>query len=367
MKAAVCHESGKPLVIEEVELDPPRKRQVRVRLAAVSTCYCDLHMIRGHWGRPLPMVAGHEAAGVVEEVGEDVTQLTPGVPVVVSAIRSCGKCLDCVAGRSHLCAQQSFGDDENKLRDLRGAPLNRGAQTAAFAEQVVVDESQVVRVPDEMPLDRAALLGCTVITGVGAVVNTARVKPASSVVVIGAGAIGLNVVQGAALVGAHPIVAVDLDEDRLTLARTFGATHTLKTGHSDAAETDTAEAVAQLTAGGADYVFVTLGKPEAIEMGFRMLGRRGTEVVVGFAVGLKSASFPINALVAGEKKVMGSSMGSTRLSAGVPWLANLYLRGGLKLDQLISGRYPLERINDALEALERGAALRNVVQLQQLD
>ena len=358
MKAAVCHESGKPLVIEEVELDPPRKRQVRVRLAAVSTCYCDLHMIRGHWGRPLPMVAGHEAAGVVEEVGEDVTELNPGVPVVVSAIRSCGKCLDCVAGRPHLCARQSFAADENGLRTRQGAPLYRGAQTAAFAEQVVVDESQVVRIPEEMPLDRAALLGCTVITGVGAVVNTARVRPGNRVVVIGAGAIGLNAIQGAALVGAHPIIAVDLDDDRLTLARSFGATDTLNPGPVAAAET-----VAQLTAGGADYVFVTLGKPEAIELGLSMLGRRGTEVVVGFAIGLKSASFPINALVVGEKRVIGSSMGSTRLSAGVPWLADLYLRGGLKIDELISGRYPLEKINDALDALEGGVALRNVVQL----
>ncbi len=210
--------------------------------------------------------------------------------------------------------------------------------------------------PDEMPLDRAALLGCTVITGIGAVVNTAQVEPGSSVVVIGSGAIGLNVLQGAALAGAHPIVAIDPDQDRLALARSFGATHILNPGQGNVAEM-----VASLTVGGADYVFVTIGKPEAIEMGFGMLGRRGTEVVVGFAGGSTSASFPVNALVGGERRVIGSSMGSTRLAVGVPWLADLYLRGGLRLDELISGRYPLERINDALEALESGAALRNVV------
>jgi len=357
IQAAVCYEFGRPLVVDEILLDPPQQGEVKVRIAATAICHSDVHLIRGEWGGRPPVVAGHESAGIVEEVGRNVTLTRPGDRVVVSLLRSCGRCFYCTTGAPHQCEGRFALDRETRLHTRRGQPIGQGNRTGSFAEYVVVDQSQVVAVPDEMPLDRAALLACGVITGFGAVVNTARVRPSSSVVVIGVGGVGLNSVQGAALSGAQPIIAVDLLDNKLAAAMAFGATHTLNAMHQH----DLEYAVRELTSGrGADYCFVTVGSVEAVAQGFRLIGVGGMEVIVGIPAAGAEVSFPVHAIV-GERTVTGSAMGSTRLSVDVPRLVALYLQKRLKLDELITARYPLGQINEAIEAMEAGKALRNVI------
>jgi len=358
MKAAVCYEFGKPLVIEEIDILPPQKGEVKVRIAAAAICHSDVHLIRGEWGGRTPVVAGHEAAGIVEEIGENVTIATPGEHVVVSLLRSCGRCFYCTTGSPYMCEGEFALDTESRLRTKRGEPIRHGSRTAAFAEYVIVEQSQVVPVPHEIPLDQAALLACGVITGVGAVLNTATVELGSSVVVIGVGGVGLNAIQGAVLAGAYPIIAVDLLDKKLAAAKTFGATDTIHVAQMKYPE----RVVRELTAGrGADYVFVTVGSTTAVDMGFKMIGRQGTEVIVGIPQTGSKVSFPVSHFVGGERKVMGSSMGSSRLSVDVPRLVELYKRRRIKLDELITARYPIEQINEAIEIMEKGEALRNVI------
>ncbi len=361
MKAAVCYEFGQPLVVEEIELEAPQRGEVRVRIAATAICHSDIHLLKGDWGRTTPVVAGHEAAGVVAEVGEGVTLVRPGDRVVASLLRSCGRCYFCTSGSPHLCEGEYALATEHRLRTLLGDPIHQGIYTAAFAEQIVVDQSQLVPIPTEVPLNSAALLGCGVITGFGAVVNTARTPPHSSVVVIGVGGVGLNAVQGAVQSGAHPIIAIDLVDSKLAAALRFGATHTL-----NAASTTVADAVRDLTSGrGADFAFVTVGSAAAFEQGLSLTRRDGTLVVVGIPPSDATTVLPVATFVlstmGGPKRILGSFMGSTRLSVDVPKLVELYLQGGLKLDELITARYPLEEINEAIEAVERGEALRNVI------
>jgi NDMA-dependent alcohol dehydrogenase len=357
MKAAVCYGFGQPLLVEEVHLDPPRAGEVKVRLAATGICHSDVHLIRGEWGGDLPVVAGHEGAGIVEATGPGVTLIKPGDHVVVSLLRSCGRCFYCQTGAPHMCAGSFALDTQGRLRNKRGEPLRHGFRTATFAEYAIVDQSQVAPVPDDLPLDRAALLACGVITGLGAVVNTARVAPGSSVVVIGTGGVGLNAVQGAVLSGATPIIAVDRLDTKLLAAHAFGATHTI-----NAAERDAVAAVEELTSGhGAEYVFVTVGNTAAIAQGLHMIGKLGTLVIVGIPEQDATVPLTIDQLVNNGQHVVGSNMGSTRLSVDVPRLVDLYRHGRLKLDELITARYPLERINEAIEAMERGEALRNVI------
>ena len=357
MKAAVCYEFGKPLIVEEVDIDSPQKGEVKVRTAAVAICHSDVHQIRGEWGGNPPIVSGHEASGIVDEVGEGVTLVEPGDAVVVSSVRSCGRCFYCTIGSPYKCgAEFPLLDKKVRLRNRRGIPLQHGNRVAGFAEYILVDQSQVVLVPADMPLDRACLLACAVITGVGAVVNTAKVELGSSVVVIGTGGVGLNAVQGAALVSAYPIIAVDILDSKLTAARAFGATHTINGKREDAIEV-----VRELTSGrGADYVFVTVGSTTAVAQGFEMTRMQGTLVIVGVPRIGATVSLLVRPIVSG-RRIIGSPMGSTRLSVDVPRLVTLYQHGRLKLDELITARYPLERINEAIEALEKGKALRNVI------
>jgi S-(hydroxymethyl)glutathione dehydrogenase / alcohol dehydrogenase len=357
MKAAVCYAFGQPLVVEEVELDPPQAGEVHVRLVATGICHSDVHLIRGEWGGDLPLVAGHEGAGVVEAIGPEVTLTRPGDHVVVSLLRSCGRCFFCQTGTPHLCSGSFASDTQDRLHNTRGEPVRRGFRTATFAEYTVVDQSQVVPVPADLPLDQAALLACGVITGLGAVVNTARVPPGSSVIVIGTGGVGLNAIQGAVLAGANPIIAVDRLDTKLQAARAFGATHTVNGAHHDAVAV-----IAELTSGrGAEYVFVTVGSTAAVAQGLRMIGKLGTLVIVGLPQQGASVPLTIDQLVNNGQRVVGSNMGSTRLSVDVPRLVDLYRHGRLKLDELITARYPLEQINAAIEAMERGEALRNVI------
>ena len=357
MKAAVCYEFGKPLVVEEVDIDPPESGEVKVRVAACSICHSDVHLIRGDWGNAPPLIAGHEAAGVIEETGPGVSRVRPGDQVVVTLIRSCGTCYFCTIGRPFNCEASFPLQTESRLRNKDGVSLAHGIKTAAFAEFCIVDQSQVVKIPDDLSMECASLLACGVITGLGSVTNTARIESRSRVAVIGAGGVGLNAVQGAALSGASMIIAVDIRDDKLEAARAFGATHAV-----NAKTTDVIAEVKALTDGrGVDYAFATVGSPAAISQAIDMVHTGGTTVIVGMP-SLNDALFSVDAhQITYGRRILGSNMGSTRLVVDVPRLVDLYREGRLKLDELISGRYPLERINEAIESMERGEALRNVI------
>ena len=357
MRAAVCHEFGRDLVIEKVAIEPPGAGEVAVEIKACAICHSDIHFMEGAWGGVLPAVYGHEAAGIVTDVGPGVARLAPGDHVIVTLIRSCGGCFYCSRGDAVLCEASFERDTRSPLRGRDGRSIHQGLRTAAFAERVVIDASQAVSVPAELPFEVASLLACGVITGVGAVLNTARVRPLSSVVVIGTGGVGLNSVQGARLAGAQPIIAVDLAPDKLRAAEAFGATHTIGSGGEDLRS-----AVHALTGGrGADYVFVTVGARSAIEQGLALTRRGGSLVIVGMPAAGVTVALDPGALANDGRLVLGSKMGSTRLEVDVPKLVELYQEGRLKLDELITARYPLERINDAVAAVVRGEALRNVI------
>jgi Zn-dependent alcohol dehydrogenase len=345
------------VVVEEVAIDPPQPGEVKVKLSATAICHSDVHLLRGEWGGRMPLVAGHESAGVITEVGEGVADLKPGETVVVSLLRSCGECPDCARGAPHLCGGSFALDSESRLHNLQGQELFHGLKTASFAEYAVVHASQCVKIPGDIPPASACLLACGVITGLGAVTNTARVEPGADVVVIGTGGVGLNSIQGAVLSEAGMIIAVDLLEDKLEAAQAFGATNTV-----NAAEEDPAKAVRKLTGGaGADYAFVTVGNAAAIESAFKMVRRGGTLVVVGLPEVAASAPIRVHPLVAGERRVLGSYMGSTNLHADVPKLVGLYRQGRLKLDELVSRCYPIEQINEAIAEMEGGGVIRNVI------
>jgi Zn-dependent alcohol dehydrogenase len=357
MKAAVCYEFGQPLRIEEVELAPPGPGEVAVRLVATAICHSDIHYIQGAWPIALPAIFGHESAGIVERVGAGVTDVHPGEHVVVSLLRSCGRCFYCVQGAPSQCESRFPLDSEHRLSTSGGAPISVGLKVAGFAERAVVDQSQVVRVPDDLPLDRAALLGCGVITGIGAVVNVAHVGPGESVAVIGTGGVGLNAVQGAALAGANPILALDTVDTKLEAARRFGATHT-----ANVARDDMRQVIGGLTGGrGADYVFVTVGSTAAVEQGLKLIRPMGTLVTVGIPPAGAMAPLHVLRFAMAGQRVLGCYMGATRLSLDVPRLVDLYRQGRIKLDELITRRYPLEEINEAMAAVEHGEALRNVI------
>ena len=357
MKAAVCYSFDEPLVVEEIKLDAPQRGEVKVKVAACAVCHSDVHKVRGEWGGQPPLVAGHEAAGIVSEVGPGVDTLRPGDHVVVSLLPFCGRCPFCAIGQSYSCEASFPLDRESRLHTSRGVPLQHGLRVAGFAEYCIVDQSQAVVIPDEMPLDRACLLACGVITGIGAATNTARVEPGSSVVVVGIGGVGLNTVQGAVLSGAAMIVAVDVLDGKLEAARLFGATHTI-----NGREADVLAAVRELTGGrGADYAFATVGSSRVIAQIPGLVRKGGTAVIVGMPPN-NDAMFTANAHeLSYDRTVKGSFMGSSRLHVHVPQLVQLYQQGRLKLDELITARYPLEEINEAMAAMERGEALRNVI------
>jgi Zn-dependent alcohol dehydrogenase len=357
MRAAVCYAFGKPLVVEEIEVDPPRAGEVKVRVEACAICHSDLHVIRGDWGGQTPVVPGHEVAGVVADVGPGVTGVEPGEHVVVSLLRSCGHCFYCTIGRPYNCETQFPLDTESRLRNKEGLRLAHGIKTAGFSEYTVVHKSQVVAVPRDIPSDAASLLACGVITGFGAVSNTASVEAGSSVVVIGVGGVGLNCVQAAAISGAVETIAVDILDNKLQAARSLGATRTI-----NARRQDPVEGVLALTEGrGADYAFAAVGSSSVIAQATQMIRQGGVAVIVGMPPNADAACVLNAHHLTYGRTVMGSQMGSTRLSVDVPRLVTLYQQGRLKLDELITGRYPLDEVNAAIASTAAGEALRNVI------
>ena len=358
MKAAVCYEYGKPLVVEELDMESPHKNEVKVKLSATAVCHSDLHFMSGDLPGALPFVPGHESAGYIDEVGEGVTNVKPGDRVVVSLLRSCGECMYCKTGRPSMCQATWPLDSESRWKNKNGVAVNHGLRVGSFAEYCMVDKSQVIPMPADMPMDRAALLACGVITGYGAVVNKAKVRPAESCVVIGVGGVGLNAIQGASISGAYPIIAVDMLDNKLEASRTFGATHLV-----NGSKGDPIEQVKEITGGyGADNVIITVGITSAIAQGVAMLGRQGTVVIVGLAT-QNLEVFPMD-LIDNEKVITASFMGTTNSSQDIPKLINLYQSGKLKLDELITGHYPLDKINEAVSSTASGEALRNIIDLE---
>ncbi|MGD9142776.1 MAG: Zn-dependent alcohol dehydrogenase [Dehalococcoidia bacterium] len=360
MKAAVCYEFSRPLVIEDIDIADPREGEVKVKVAATAVCHSDIHDMKGELPGATPFVGGHETAGYVDKVGPGVNSVKAGDPVVVSLLLSCGKCYYCSTGLPHLCTERFAPPQVPRLHNKKGDVLDQKGSVGGFAEYVVVDESQVVKVPADMPLDRAALLACGVITGFGAVVNRTKVKAFQSVVVMGAGGVGINAIQGAAYVGAYPIIAVDVLDDKMRKAMEFGATHMINAKREDAADE-----VRNLTGGrGADYVYVTVGSIEAIKQGFSMSGVRGTTVLIGLPNFKDPFCFLPLELIPNEKNIIGGFMGATNLDVDIPNLITMYQTGHLKLDELITGRYPLDKINEAVELTEKGEGLRNVIMFE---
>jgi S-(hydroxymethyl)glutathione dehydrogenase / alcohol dehydrogenase len=358
VRAAVCRAFGAPLLIEELTLDPPAAGEVRVEIAACAICHSDIAFADGEWDGTLPAVYGHEAAGVVREIGSGVVAVQPGDHAVVTLLRACGCCFFCTRNEWHLCDGTFPADLTSRLHTEAGEPVVQAMRTGAFAEEVVVHESQVAVVPSSLSLHVASLLGCGVLTGVGAVLNHLGVTAGSSVVVIGTGGVGLNAVQGAVLAGADPIVAVDTSPAKRAAAMAFGATHDVDP------PADLASAVRAITEGrGADYVFVTVGRSDPIERSLACVRRGGTVVVLGMPPAGETFSVVAVDLVHNDVRVVGSKIGSgsMRPADEIARLVRLYEEGRLKLDELITGRYPLERINEAITSARQGDALRNVV------
>lgn len=357
MRAAVCYEFGQPLLVEDVTLDPPQRGEVKVRVAATAICHSDVHFIRGEWNIQRPFIAGHETAGVVEEVGAGVSMVEVGNRVVVSLLRSCGRCEYCQTGTPQHCSAQWPLDTKSRLHNARGEAIKHGVRVGGFAEYAIVDQSQVVCLPPEINLETASLLACGVITGVGAVVNTARVEAGSIVVIIGAGGVGLNAVQGAVLVGAGRVITVDMLANKLAAALQFGATDVI-----NASECDAVQAILELTGGRKpDHVIVTVGSDPATQQALQMVRPGGTVTLVGMPPEALKTPIGVRMFAFNGIRLLGSFMGATRLQVDVPRLIDHYQRGKLKLDELITARYPLEQINEAIASMERGEALRNVI------
>jgi alcohol dehydrogenase len=362
MGAERPYAQSKPLTIEEVELDPPGPGEVLVKIAAAGLCHSDLSVIDGNRPRPMPMALGHEAAGVVEELGAGVDDLKPGDHVVMVFVPSCGHCLPCSEGRPALCEPGAAANTAGTLlsgakrlhRD--GQDVNHHLGVSAFAEYATVSRRSLVKIDPELPLDEAALFGCAVLTGVGAVINTAKVTAGSSVAVIGLGGVGLSSLLGAIAAGARRVVAVDLSDDKLGLARQLGATDTFNAGSADAVNE-----IREATGGGLEYAFEMAGSVRAMDLAYKITRRGGTTVTAGLPPPTHTFNIPQVNLVAEERTVKGSYIGTCVPTRDLPRYIELYRRGKLPVDRLMSDHLKLEDINLGFDRLHEGKAVRQVV------
>jgi S-(hydroxymethyl)glutathione dehydrogenase / alcohol dehydrogenase len=363
MRAVVFRDPERPVEVADVELDAPQPGEVRVRIAAAGVCHSDLHVRRGDWRVATPLVMGHEGSGTVVATGAGVTSVREGDPVILSWVPACGRCGNCRAGhpaRCELCADLLaphgvLYDGTTRLHS-HGERIHHYLSVSSFAEEVVVPESGAIPIDAAAPLEVMALIGCAVATGVGAVRRTAAVPEGASVAVIGCGGVGLSVVQGARLAGAGTVIAIDLDPARGVLAQTLGATDSVV-----ATSGDVVERVLELTGGGVDFAFDAIGKVETTEQAVRMLAIGGSAVVVGLPPTGARAAFDPLTLAEREQRIIGSNYGGTHPLEDFPDLVSLYLGGDLKLDELVSGRRPLEDAEDALQELAAGRALRTLL------
>ena len=365
IKAAVLHETNQPYSLETVELDPPKRGEVLVKIGATGVCRSDLHFQRGDATITLPAVLGHEGAGTVEAVGDGVTLVEPGDRVILSFVPNCGHCYQCEMGRPNLCDAHgrtggTLFDRTVRLHTLSGQDVAHMGKVACFAEYAVVPESGCIPVPADggraPDFPQMALIGCSVTTGVGAALFNAHVAPGDSVAVVGCGGVGLNIIQGARLAGATTIIAIDKKEAALELASSFGATHAINPDAEDAVKR-----VIELTGGGASFAFEAYGGGVTTKMAVDMLGKRGTAVIVGIApLGDTAAIEPVF-LTRMEKTVRGSYYGSSHPRQDMPRILDWYHRGLLDIDGLITRRYTLDDINQAYEDLDADGAGRGVI------
>ena len=361
-KAVVCREINQPVVVEEIEVESPRRGEVMIRLAACGVCHSDYSVTTGTIPFPPPVVLGHEGAGIVIEVGEGVTEIAVGDAVVSSFVSMCGKCRYCQTGRPQLCDQAAkaaytLPDGTVRTKDLQGRPLNIFSGCGVMAEVATLHTDNVVKIDRDIPLDRAALVSCGVMTGVGAVVNTARVEAGSIAVVFGADGVGLNAIQGCAIAGAAMIVAVDMADAKLEMARQFGATHTLNAK----SEENVVKAIRKLTGGGADYAFECVGYGEIAAQAYGVLRKGGTAVVVGVASQKDTTTLRTASLTFEEKTLTGSYFGSARPREDFPRLLALYRAKRLKLDELITRTYTIDEAPQAFADLASGKNARGVI------
>lgn len=358
MRAAVCREFGKPLSVEEVILGDVGTGDVHVEVAACAVCHSDIHFAEGAWGGHLPTVYGHEAAGVVSAVGSEVGDVSVGDHVVVTLIRSCGTCSQCERGNHVFCETTFPSDSSERLTNEAGEAVQAAMFCGAFAEEVIVDQSQVVVIPKDLDWAVASLLACGVITGVGAVTNTSTITDKSTVVVVGAGGVGLNAIQGAAIVGASVVIAIDLADEKLEIAKRFGATHV--------ATPDTARQVIKEATGrkGVSHALVTVGSAPAISSALRYIEPGGELVIVGMPASNNEIEIDPVIIAAAGHRIVGSKMGTSQIRRDIPQLIEWYRGGKLKLDELVSGTYALDDINTAIDDVAGGAVIRNIVTMR---
>jgi len=376
MKAAVFRGPHQPLTIEQVDIDDPREHEVLVGTAATGVCHSDLHFVDGLYPHPTPAILGHEAAGIVEKVGSAVTYLKPGDHVISCPSVFCGYCVECMSGHPNRCsnrgATQRAKGDKPRLSQ-KGEQVRQFADLSTYAEKMLVHENALVKITDKIPLDRAALIGCGVTTGVGAVLNTAKIEPGTTVAVFGCGGVGISAIQGARLAGARMVIAIDQFESKLAMAKRFGATHTV-----DASNTDAVEAIRKLTtegpeeapvveglgpSGGVDYAFEAVGVAKLAEQCFQSIKPGGTATVIGMIpVGHKVQLDGPMFLT--ERKIQGTMMGGNRFRIDMPRYIDYYLQGRLNLDDMISRRGKLEDVNEAFRAMKAGEVARTVLMFE---
>ncbi|MDG2336275.1 MAG: Zn-dependent alcohol dehydrogenase [Myxococcota bacterium] len=359
MQAAVMRANNAPLEIEEVGIDDPGPGEVLVKTAASGVCHSDLTVIEGGLPVPPPSILGHEPAGIVEAVGAGVTDFSPGDHVIGCLSSWCGVCKFCTGGRPYLCLTQFAGRPEGtapRLTAANGDPIFQFGNLSSFAEKMLSPERSLVKIRDDMPLDRACLIGCGVTTGLGAALNTVNIPAGASVAIIGCGGVGLAALQGARIVGAGQIIAVDAQAWKFNLAQKLGATHCV-----DASDVDPVAAVQEITGGGADFVFECIGLVPTVQQAVAMTGRGGTSVLVGVVPITQTVEISAADLTLQEKKVTGSFMGSNRFRFDMPKYIDFYLDGRLHLDEMISSRLPLSEVNEAFDRMRKGEAARQVI------
>lgn len=357
MKAAICFEPGKPLEIRNVIVDKPGPREVLIRTAATGVCRSDLHFVDGAYPHPLPFIPGHEAAGIVEAVGDGVSTVKVGDAVVTCLSAYCGHCEYCVTGQMSLC----LGGDTRRAPDaaarlrLEDGPVNQMLNLSAYAEMMLIHEHACVAINPEMPLDRACVIGCAVTTGAGAIFNAADLVPGETVAIVGCGGVGLAAVNAARIAGAGRIIAIDPVADKRALAQKLGATDVI-----DASADGAADQVIEMTKGGVHHAIEAAGRPASGAMAVKVLRRGGTATILGMMPLAEKVSLSAMELLQG-KKLQGSLMGNNRFPVEIPRLVEFYMRGMLDLDTIIAERMPLERINDAFDALRIGDSARSVI------
>ena len=358
MKAAVLYEPNTPLVIEDVSLRKPQSREVLLRTAIAGLCHSDLHFIEGLYPHPLPVVLGHESAGIVEQVGDGVTYVKPGDHVITCLSVFCGTCENCTTGRPMICSNTDVKLPPGEARRLewdKPQRLHTGFNLSSFAEQMLVHENALVKIRKDMPLDRAALIGCGVVTGFGAAVNTAGVRMGETVAVVGCGGVGMAAIEGAYVAGAGRIITVDTNPSKLQLAAKLGATDLVNPNDGDPVER-----IMEMTRGGVHHAIECLGLKITAEQCFQMLAMGGTATIVGMVpFGEKIELHGWDFLR--ERKIQGSSMGSNRFRVDMPRLIELYMQGRLHLDEWVSDRISIEEINDGFRAMKEGRVVRTVI------